>query len=170
MENPVVVSPVATPESTLKNRSSKENIVWHYTHNNSMFGILKDWQIKPATTFVDTSKEQPIVWFSKNPHWERTVARPFDPVKCTLAPGTRLFRIGVPRSVAPHNWTALRLLSGMDSRTANGLVRTAKEWGADPLDWFGSFESVASDKWESVEEFLKGKWMSFMERASAELR
>jgi hypothetical protein len=149
------------------------NLVWHYTVNNSMSGILQDGEIKPADIYVDTSKERPITWFSKDPFWERTVFKGFRTsagivdldMGGMLAHGIRLFRIGVRCSVAPHNWTALRLLSGMDSRIANGLVRSAKERGANPQDWFGSFESVTSDKWESIEEFLNGKWTSFATKA-----
>jgi hypothetical protein len=39
----------------------------------------------------------------------------------------------------------------MESRMANGLVRVARELGADPRDWGGTFEPVPIEVWGDIQ-------------------
>ena len=90
--------------------------------------------------------ERPILWFSTNPYWERSV------MKAVKAPDARLqdlsmaemlkmgiylFRIGVHRQFAPHTWKALKELSGIDPKTARSLKKAAKSVAAVPYEWCG---------------------------------
>lgn len=68
----------------------------------------------------------------------------------------KLYRIGVLPGAAPLNWTAIRKQSGMSAQIANRLAAAAKDWGANPFDWYGSFSPVLESQWQAVETFNKG--------------
>ena len=59
-----------------------------------------------------------------------------------------------------HDWPALRRLSGMKSRMANGLVRVAREMGADLRDWCGTFEPVPMEVWGDIQVYEGGAWIT----------
>ena len=120
--------------------------------------------MEPATAFVEPP-EIPIVWFSRSQTWERTVNKGLrlpDGTSVTLdfrgmvSHGVRPVRIGVSPETAPYDWPALRRLSGMESRMANGLVRVARELGADPRDWCGTFEPVPMEVWGDLQIYHGG--------------
>jgi hypothetical protein len=69
-----------------------------------------------------------------------------------------LWRIGVDESTAPHGWNRLVFLSRMHPATARGLEDAAKEEGADPSEWFGTFHPATSDKWTAVQRRVNGVW------------
>jgi hypothetical protein len=48
----------------------------------------------------------------------------------------------------------------MESQMANGLVRVAREMGADPRDWFGTFEPVPIEVWGDIQVYDGGAWMT----------
>ena len=129
-----------------------EKTVWHYSMYPQLLTMLRDGFIRPATTFVEPP-ERPIVWFSKSQTWERTVTKGVrlpDGSSVTLvfrgmlSHGVRPVRIAVSPEIAPYDWPALRRLSGMESRMANGRVRVAGELGADPRRWRGTLPSRPS--------------------------
>jgi len=154
----------------------KQRPVWHYTVGNSFLGILESGAILPATAYV-LPDEQPIVWFSTNPYWENTVFKGLLQADGTirdvgmrglLEHGLQLLRIAVPAEVAPHNWKALRELSGMDPHVAAGLAREAKRWYANTSEWRGTFDPVPSSAWISIEEFRAGCWQPFLTRTAGD--
>jgi hypothetical protein len=49
-------------------------LLWHYTHNLSMDGILKSGCVDVAPIGV-TDSEKPVAWFSADQWWERTVRK-----------------------------------------------------------------------------------------------
>ena len=145
-----------------------EKTVWHYYIYPHLLSMLRDGYIKPATAFVE-APERPIVWFSRSQTWERTVTKDIrlsDGSSVTLdfrgmlSHGVRPVRIGVPPEIAPYDCLALRRLSGMESRMANGLVRVAREFGADPQDWCGTFEAVPMEVWGDIEIYDGGAWIT----------
>ena len=145
-----------------------EKTVWHYSIYPHLLSMLRDGFIKPATAFVKPP-ERPIVWFSKSQTWERSVTKGLrlpDGSSVTLdfhgmvSHGVRPVRIGVSPEVAPYDWPALRRLSGMESRMANGLVRVARELGADPRDWCGTFEPVPMEVWGDIQVYDGGAWIT----------
>jgi hypothetical protein len=48
----------------------------------------------------------------------------------------------------------------MESRMANGLVRVARELGADPRDWCGNFEPVPIEVWGDIQVYEGGAWIT----------
>ena len=73
-----------------------------------------------------------------------------------LGAEVKLYRIGVLPEAAPLNWTAIRKQSGMSSQIANRLAAAARKWGANPLDWYGSFSPVLESQWQAIEIFKNG--------------
>lgn len=141
--------------------------VWHYTKGRLLPAILADGLIKPATAFVPVN-EKPIVWFSTNQHWERTMApgkdfgRHWYSMEET-ASKFGLARIGVDPDIAPYDFSALRELSGMTSAVANGLVKAAKKRYAEPREWRGTFEPVPRHLWIAIEIWRDGAWVRYEE-------
>lgn len=146
-------------------------LVWHYTFDQSFSAILKDGFIRPADGLIGPN-ERPITWFSREQYWEPTVYKGVlkadgTPVLLNMTGlldyGVQLFRIGVDSSDAPHRWSDLKALSGMPSQVASGLARTARQVGANPSRWHGTFETVPVQRWKAVEYFNPGadSWASF---------
>jgi hypothetical protein len=109
-----------------------------------------------------------IVWFSSNQDWERTVWKAIRYPDGTtvqldsmeeLAEYCGLVRFGVAPETAPHDWRALKELSGMSARLARGLYEAAIERGANPNEWFGTFDPVPRELWVAVEVYENGKWV-----------
>jgi hypothetical protein len=139
-------------------------LLWHYTHGEAFMEILSLGYIDVARIGTEPD-ERSVAWFSSDQFWERTVRKalpsapkqPFG-MEGMLRNGMNLFRIGVAKDTVPLNWTAIRRQSGMSSKTANAIVRVARDWGANPYDWYGSFEPVRKDMWITMELFYQGRW------------
>ena len=143
-------------------------MLWHYTIGRCLVQILRDGYIRPARAGVPAG-ERPIVWFSQHRDWEPTACKDVrgpDGTRRTLTKEEMqemdaLIRIGVERETAPHDWRALKQLSGMSPKMAQGLQRSALQQGARPGDWRGTFENVPQAEWLAVEVLLDERWQSF---------
>ena len=51
-----------------------------------------------------------------------------------------------------------------------GLVAAARENGADPIDWPGTFDPVPRTDWMAVERYVDGTWVAelLLDRLHAE--
>ena len=141
-------------------------ILWHYTFLPHLESILRDGLIKPATALVEPP-ERPIVWFSKNQFWERTVTKSMKfsdgrwrelDFKRMVKHGVFPVRIGVLPETAPYDWLALRTISHMKPEMADGLVRVAEEVRADAQDWFGTFTPVPMEGWVDLQVYKNDAW------------
>lgn len=135
-----------------------EQTVWHYTKSVHIPKILADRLIKPATLFVPLG-ERPIVWFSTNAEWERSVHDREVLLRMGIAP----CRIAVCADVAPYSFNELRKRSGMRSKTAHALVDVANSMGADPWEWRATFESVPAERWLNIEVWDGARWIGYEE-------
>ncbi len=147
---------------------AETKILWHYTFLPHLESILRDGLIKPATAFVEPP-ERPIVWFSKNQFWERTVTKGMKfrdgrliELDFNAMIERRLFpvRIGVLPETAPFDWLSLRKMSRMRPAMADGLVRVAEKVGADSRDWGGTFSPVAIAAWVELEVYRNDAWVT----------
>jgi len=150
------------------NESRTKAVYWHYTTNQGLTGILRDQVIRPATAAVDR-RERPIVWFSTNQDWEKTVTKALKysdgrlvalktpPQFVRFGVRVRVFRIGVLPQSAPLHWCQLKAMAGIKPKVIKGLVRSAIELGADPSEWRGTFEPVPATEWISLQEWNGGK-------------
>jgi hypothetical protein len=130
-------------------------MIWHYTKHVHLPAITKERLIKPAEKYIGVN-ERPIVWFSTNPLWERTV----HDIQQLLAMGIYPARIGVSEETAPYPFNKLRRLSRMKARTADDLINAASRLGADPKEWRGTLDPVPSELWQSVEVWKDKQWIS----------
>jgi hypothetical protein len=140
---------------------------WHYTVGVHVPSIVKDGVIRPATRFVPPG-EKPIVWFSTHPDWEPTANKNWPNPDGSLIrldrAGTAekcggLERFGVADETAPYRWQALKDLSGMSRKMAQGLYDTAIRMGARPSDWWGTFDAVPRSLWIAVQVHSGGVWL-----------
>lgn len=109
-----------------------------------------------------------MVWFSTNQDWELTANKSWqnpdgsliflDKIK-TRELGGGLERFGAAPETAPHNWRALKELSGMSGGMAQGLYREAIARGARPGQWWGTFERVLRSQWTAIEVYRDGTWV-----------
>jgi hypothetical protein len=142
-------------------------ILWHYTTGKKFQSISKDGLILPATMGVP-KREKPIVWFSSNGYWEQTAGKLLRMaggtlMKLSMEQHTHelcggLVRIGVAPSTAPYSWPTLKRLSRMSLKTARSLWTAGINAGADPTEWFGTFDPVPREKWMAVQVFKDGTW------------
>lgn len=144
-----------------------EEIVWHYTTGELFRLIVESGELRPATTYVPEN-ERPIVWFSSNKNWEQTANKALRNNDGTVrsldrdemaALGGGLVRIGVHPETAPHDWHALKELSRMSSKMAQGLYKSAIRKGSRPGEWRGTFEPVPREKWTAVEVYQNNEWV-----------
>jgi hypothetical protein len=143
-------------------------LYWHYTAR--LKEILESGVILPATANVP-EREIPIVWFSTNQDWEKTVTKVIRRRDGTetgqlsrddlVAHGFTCARIGVSPETAPHHWVALKRIGRINNATARGLYSEALKKGADPMEWRGTIDPVMQDKWLAIEIFNEGQWIRY---------
>lgn len=140
---------------------------WHYTTGENFISIVSDGVIRTATDGVPPG-ERPIVWFSTHPVWEPTACkgamdengrRFWLTMDQTREFGGGLVRFAVEAETAPHDWRALKELSGMPGWMAQHLYREGIRQGARPGDWWGTFEPVQRSKWIAVQVYQAGEWV-----------
>jgi hypothetical protein len=150
-------------------------LLWHYTTGEKSVAIVQDGLIKPTACRIDP-RERPAVWFSTNQWREPTAGKTLQSggklralsMLETAAYGKGLVRFGVAGETAPVSWRQFRTLSGVSPETYRNLARAGKKHGADPHQWYASFESVGKDKWLAVEVFHDGKWMPVNDAIAAQ--
>ena len=142
-------------------------LIWHYTHGQNFPDILKSGYVDIERLYVP-STEKAVAWFSSDQFWENTVRKGGTRfsggygMREMVAQGLSLYRIGVLPEAVPLNWTAIRMQSGMSAKMARGMIEVAKKWGANPLDWYGSFAPVPASQWQTVESFDGTKWIPYV--------
>jgi hypothetical protein len=147
-------------------------LLWHYTIGQNYRLILAHKAIKPSSAYTGT-KEWPVVWFSRNQVWESSATKGLEKPDGTWQQltldelrdvGGGLYRIGVAREAAPHNWDDFVRASGIATQVAADLKRAAKQKGASHKDWFASFDPVDSLQWLAVEAWEDHQWISVENR------
>jgi hypothetical protein len=144
------------------------SLLWHYTIGNSLRRILGDKAIKPSAAYV--SKEaKPVVWFSRNQVWDSGATKGLVTEEGGVQPltmeelrvhGGGLYRIGVARETAPHNFDEFVRLSGISRAMASELRHIAKNKGASLKEWFASFDPVEQSKWLTLETWENHQWVN----------
>lgn len=137
-----------------------QDVLYHYTTGTVFSRILKQGAILPDRCEPDNEKETGTVTFSANPVWERSrfrVGRLPDGQLIMMSKDLLkkfdggLFRIVVPKSVAPLDWHAMKDQCGMSKYATKGIYDFAIEVGARTRDWYATTEVVGEDKWITVE-------------------
>lgn len=143
-------------------------LLWHYTYGQNLQSIVADKLIKPSAKYV-VKEAAPVVWFSRNQLWESAATKALigddgNVQNLTMEElrlhGGGLYRIGVARGSAPHNWDEFVTKSGISREIVAELRRLAKDKGASLKEWFASFEAVDQGKWLAIEVMDNHKWIS----------
>src|SRR6266851_1957736 len=138
--------------------------LWHYTREAFWQGIDADQMIRveeygnPDWSYSPL-QGRPVVWFSTRQTWGPTATPGRDEQWITWAERQTLgpMRIEVAPATAPYSWREYRALSGIDPGFARALAGTGREQGANPLDWYVSFEPVPASRWLAVERMVRGE-------------
>ena len=141
---------------------------WHYTTGQKLSQILDFGVLRPAAMDVPKAG-RPVVWFSTNPVWEPTA----NLSRATLTGGLErlskdqtyvlgggLARIGVAAEVAPHDWNAYKVLSGIAPKLAKQMYAAAIKIRSRPGQWFVTFDPVAQSQWLAVEVLEGDAWVA----------
>ncbi len=161
---------------------------WHYTVFERFQSIVSDGMITTADTLVSREVKR-VVWFSTNPCWEKTVVKIVlnneTGMKTELRSRDELFNFGFfgDKKEVPHNkvndFTPIRLeadpekvhlrsfqnykkRSGDSKSVIQGLVQTAKEWGANPKEWYVVYENVPLSNISLIQRWNSEEWISMM--------
>lgn len=138
-----------------------DTLVWHYTLATNVPSIFAAGELRP--TIIDA--RAPTLWFSANQIAEMTVKKPQvldgpnGPLLMTqgsfdeLARKEGIFRIGVDRQEARlfgfHSWAQQARVS---RDAAERLAAMGRRWGANPEDWYFTFDAVSQRLWLEVEK------------------
>jgi hypothetical protein len=143
----------------------QENLIWHYTTKVHYPKIVNDGFLRPSKG-DKTMGAKPALWFSKNPFWEPTATKLAGDslgniYKLTLKQQLELFgmiRFGVEFDNSLVSWSRYKYKSNIKNKWYSYLELSGIKQGANPNDWFVSFERVTSDKWVTVQEFNGKEW------------
>jgi hypothetical protein len=144
------------------------DLLWHYTFGQHYQQILADQALKPSAAYLGKDA-CPVVWFSRNQVWESAATKGLVTDEGTVQNltmdelrqhGGGLYRFGVARATAPHNWDDFTHKSGMSHDTLAELRRIAKSKSASLKEWFASFDPVVRSQWLAVEIFANNQWVT----------
>ena len=128
--------------------------LWHYTFIQSFYNMTQDGVIKTSSTVRISEMEKPVIWLSSNPVWEETVRKALrDPETGEISEALsrdELFQRGYPavriktnsELVAVRSWRHFKKYSGIPKKEAKALAQVALKWGANPKEWWVSYEDI----------------------------
>ena len=142
---------------------------YHYTVLQTFEKIIHSGEIQPTSVKVNDN-ERPAAWFSTNPIWEETVRKRV--ARSEDEPGPLLSRDGLSKAGFPPvrieanpnrvhliPWEELKRISGITRNEARRLERVAREWGANPHEWYATFNAVPLTSCLTPIEIWDGKKM-----------
>jgi hypothetical protein len=147
---------------------NKDLKIYHYTSALHLNEISKTGIINVATALVPKN-ERPVVWLSSSPEFEPSALKTLhlkgglESKKIKMLESCGMARIRVKITPNIKTLYEFRHTSGIDRNIYRSLVRTAKEWGANPeRDWYVSYEPIELYDWISVEGFdpESNKWVT----------
>ncbi|MBW0161805.1 MAG: hypothetical protein HYI21_00390 [Sediminibacterium sp. Gen4] len=143
----------------------QENLIWHYTTKVHYPNIVNDGFLRPSKG-DKIMGAKPALWFSKNPIWEPTATKlagdslgniyKLTPQQQFESFG--MIRFGIEFDDSLISWSRYKHKSNIKTEWYCHLEQSGIEQGANPKDWFVSFQRVTSDKWLTVQEFDGEKW------------
>lgn len=128
--------------------------LWHYTAPQHLAKIIESREIKVAPIGTDP-KELAAVWFSSNSDFEQTARKAIRDKESGAvqleATRDEMFKAGFPpvrieinsSKVRAYDWETYKKISGLSEEAALRLEQAGMEKGADPSEWYASFQPVA---------------------------
>jgi hypothetical protein len=136
-------------------------MIYHYTKTHHLESITS--QGLQPTDILLARGEKPVLWFSTNDHWERTVLcvpSLAEAHQFMSRHGEGLVRIACEDNVAPHRWQEIKVLACMPPRIANNLEKAAKLVYADPRQWRCTLDVVPPSLFVAIEQFDGTSWLA----------
>ena len=65
------------------------------------------------------------------------------------------------KSVGFTTWGKLKYLAKMNLVVAKVMEETGIKRGGNPKEWFGTLQSIKSDKWIKAEVYKNGEWIEY---------
>ena len=147
--------------------------VYHYTAVVRWKPIAGSGVLRATSVAIDPG-ERPALWFSARKTYEPTAYKNIREPSGNVRPGTYqdLFKYGggaLRFGVPPDglvSWSQHRRDGGISAKVAKGLERVAKRIGAEPRDWYVSYEPVpianCTIEWQPEPH---GPWLPFEPQA-----
>lgn len=139
----------------------EQEVLYHYTSGSVFQRILFQEAIEPDRTEPNNEKEIPTVTFSADPEWEKTryrIGRMPDGQLVMLSKDLLkqfdggLYRIVVPKSVAPLDWFAMKEQLNLSKQAKQGIYDFAISVGARIKNWYATTKAVPESEWITVEK------------------
>lgn len=137
---------------------------WHYTTQERLEQILEDGVLLP-TTYAPPDNFTRTLWFSTNQHYEQTARKRVAGTATRLTMEEMHVLLGLARIGAPDDLVFLHFRSwayvvGVPGQTRSSFVNGGIELGANPGDWYASFEALPKERWATIELWNGKEWRS----------
>ncbi len=184
LDEAMVAGKVFTGTGYIKAKQKKR--YWHYTIFQHFESIIMSGEIKLATAGV-LPGVKPAVWFSTNHDWEPTVIKALKDFKTgkTTSYSTKnelfycdmwndLLDDGALHSFIPirleidpnvvnlRTWNNYNKKSGESREMLKALAKTGKKMGANPKQWFVSYEEVPIENISRFERWNGNEWVELV--------
>lgn len=147
----------------------KRLFMWHYTTKERLEVIIKSGELKASGANKTQSNEKATLWFSKNPFWENTATKLINtPQGIKLMTKQEQYefcglgRIKLLNGVKLYNWKQFKEFGGAKIKVLRKLEEQGVRLGANPNDWYWTFDNVKSENWDSIEFWNGSDWESYI--------
>jgi len=135
--------------------------IWHYTLHPYLESLLTKGVILPSKSYFI---ELEVVWLSINSKWEETITNNIS----HLLNKNGLFKLGIrplrieinPDLVKLQKWSDVIEHIDVSEESIKGLESLARQWGANPDQWYITYEAIPLENCISIEIWDdKKKWI-----------
>lgn len=129
--------------------------LWHYTTLHRFFEIWQCKELRPST-YAPPDNFTPTLWFSTHPHYEQTARKRAQGRVERFTMAEMHVLLGLARIEAPDDLNFMHFgqwaqAVSMSDEARISFVQGDIELGANPGDWYASFEILPKTRWKSVE-------------------
>lgn len=134
---------------------------WHYTSLVRLKTILTSGVLLTKSY----EGERPAVWFSSNQTWEATACKRINTMTRRLTFEEQVALIGCARIDIERDdlLTYAEWVKHVPQEFAMSLYFGGIELGANPGEWFASFDPVPAQDWRSVQMWKDDRWTNLEE-------
>lgn len=142
--------------------------MWHYTTKDRLDEIIESMELRPSGANKTQANEKATLWFSKNPNWENTATKLLNtPQGIKLMTKQEQYefcglgRIQLLSGVKLYSWKNFKEFGGGKIKNIRKLELQGIKLGANPSDWYWTFDKVGIEKWSSVEYWDGNSWKKY---------
>jgi hypothetical protein len=149
---------------------------YHYTFYTRLLKIIDCGYVRTTGKGIDQG-ERPVVWVSTHEGWEKTLNKLISAGSLPKLIGRdELFqrrlllpaRVEInPATTALHPWGEFKKTGGITQFSSKLLEEQGLRMGANPTNWFVSFENIPSSSWLSIEVWDGEAWITDIHSVAA---